>query len=57
MEVYRQAIMIDPSNLFTRMKLGILCRDRDVWEEALEQFTKAPSVAPGYAEGWRETAY
>jgi Flp pilus assembly protein TadD len=54
MEVYRQAIKIDPNNPLARMKLGILCRDREIWDEALEQFTRATSVEPGYGEAWRE---
>ena len=54
MDAYRQAITIDPNNPLARMKLGILCRDREIWEEALEQFTRAASVAPGYGEAWRE---
>jgi Flp pilus assembly protein TadD len=54
MEVYRQAISLDPSNPLARMKLGILCRDRQIWNEALEQFSKATSVEPGYGEAWRE---
>jgi tetratricopeptide (TPR) repeat protein len=54
MDLYRQAIMIDPNNPLVRMKLGILCRDREIWDEALEQFTRAASVEPGYGEAWRE---
>src|SRR5215831_19168392 len=54
MEVYRQAILLDPNNPLARMKLGILCRDREIWDEALEQFTRATSVVPGYGEAWRE---
>jgi cellulose biosynthesis protein BcsQ/tetratricopeptide (TPR) repeat protein len=54
MDIYRQAIKIDPSNPLTRMKLGLLCRDREVWDEALEQFTRATAVAPSYGEAWRE---
>jgi tetratricopeptide (TPR) repeat protein len=54
MEVYRQAIIIDPNNPLARMKLGILCRDREIWDEAVEQFTRATSIEPGYGEAWRE---
>jgi tetratricopeptide (TPR) repeat protein len=36
------------------MKLGILCRDREVWDEALEQFTQATVISPEYGEAWRE---
>jgi tetratricopeptide (TPR) repeat protein len=54
MEIYRQAISIDPNNPLPWMKLGILCRDREIWDEALEQFTRATAASPGYGEAWRE---
>jgi tetratricopeptide (TPR) repeat protein len=54
MEVYRQAIRMDVNNPLARMKLGILCRDRQIWDEALAQFTRATSVEQGYGEAWRE---
>ena len=54
MEIYRQAITIEPNNPLARMKLGLLCRDREIWDEALEQFTRATAVAPDYGEAWRE---
>ena len=54
MEIYRQAIKIDPNNPLARMKLGLLCRDREIWDEALEQFTRATAVSPSYGEAWRE---
>jgi tetratricopeptide (TPR) repeat protein len=54
MDLYRQAILVDPNNPLARMKLGILCRDRELWDEALEQFTRATAVSAGYSEAWRE---
>lgn len=54
MEVYREAISNDPNNPLPRMKLGILCRDRGIWDEALEQFTRATAASPAYGEAWRE---
>jgi Flp pilus assembly protein TadD len=54
MEVYRQAIAVDPNNPLPKMKLGLLCRDRQIWQEALEQFTRATAVSPKYGEAWRE---
>jgi Flp pilus assembly protein TadD len=54
MEIYRKAIFMDPSNPLARMKLGILCRDRQIWDEALEQFTRATAASPSYGEAWRE---
>jgi tetratricopeptide (TPR) repeat protein len=53
-EAYRQAIKVAPNNPLARMKLGILCRDREVWNEALEQFSAATSIEPSYGEAWRE---
>jgi tetratricopeptide (TPR) repeat protein len=54
MEIYRKAIAVDPANPLLRMKLGLLCRDREVWDEALEQFTRASAISPEYGEAWRE---
>jgi len=54
MNLYRQAVATAPDNPLPRMRLGLLCRDRGIWEEALEQFTRASEVAPDYAEAWRE---
>jgi len=52
--ILRQAIDIDSSNPLPRMKLGILLRDRGMWEEALEQFEEAVRVSPQYGEAFRE---
>ena len=54
MEIYRSAVAVDPANPLPRMKLGLLCRDREVWDEALEQFTRASAISPDYGEAWRE---
>jgi tetratricopeptide (TPR) repeat protein len=54
MDLYRQAVAIAPNNPLPRMRLGLLCRDRGVWDEALEQFTRATEIAPNYGEAWRE---
>jgi Flp pilus assembly protein TadD len=54
MDFYRQAVAIAPDNPLPRMRLGLLCRDRGVWNEALEQFTRATEIAPNYGEAWRE---
>jgi len=48
MEIYRQAILIEPNNPLAQMKLGILCRDREIWDEALEQFTRATTAASAW---------
>jgi tetratricopeptide (TPR) repeat protein len=54
MDLLRQAIAAEPNNPLPRVKLGLLCRDRGVWDEALEQFTRAIAAAPLYGEAWRE---
>jgi Flp pilus assembly protein TadD len=52
--VLRDAVGIDPTNPLPRMKLGILLKDRGMWEEALEQFEHAVRVSPQYGEAFRE---
>jgi tetratricopeptide (TPR) repeat protein len=54
MVLYREAIGVDPRNPLLRMKLGLLCRDRGIWDEATEQFTEATIASPSYSEAWRE---
>ena len=54
MEIYRNAVAADPNNPLPRMKLGLLCRDRGIWDEALEQFTGATAASPSYGAAWRE---
>ena len=54
MDIYRSAVAADPNNPLPRMKLGLLCRDRGIWDEALEQFTGATAASPSYGAAWRE---
>jgi tetratricopeptide (TPR) repeat protein len=54
MDIYRNAVAIEPNNPMPRMKLGLLCRDREIWDEALEQFTLAAAASPSLGEAWRE---
>jgi Flp pilus assembly protein TadD len=54
MEIYRNAVAADPNNPLPRMKLGLLCRDRGIWDEALEQFTGATAASPDYGAACRE---
>ena len=54
MDIYRNAVAADPNNPLLRMKLGLLCRDRGIWDEALEQFTGATAASPDYGAAWRE---
>lgn len=55
MDGYREATGIEPNNALLRMKLGLLCRDRGLWDEALAQFRAATTASPDYAEAWRES--
>ncbi len=54
MELYRQVVAADPDNPLPRMKLGLLCKDNNIWDEALDQFTAAAKATPDYSEAWRE---
>lgn len=54
MNVYRRAIAIEPRNPLPRMKLGLLCKDRGMWDEALEQFSAASEAMTTYGEAFRE---
>jgi tetratricopeptide (TPR) repeat protein len=54
MDIYRDAVAADPGNPLPRMKLGLLCRDRGIWDEALQQFTGATAASPSYGAPWRE---
>lgn len=51
---YREALKGDPGNPLLRLKVGLLLKDRGLWEEALDHFTKAALRAPEYAEVHRE---
>jgi tetratricopeptide (TPR) repeat protein len=52
--LYRVAIRIDPSNIVTRMRLGLILKSLKRHFEALEQFSFITQLAPDYAEAWRE---
>jgi tetratricopeptide (TPR) repeat protein len=54
MAIYGGAVAADASNPLPRMRLGLLCRDRGLWDEALAQFTRATEVSSDYGEAWRE---
>jgi Flp pilus assembly protein TadD len=54
MDIYRNAVAADPNNPLPRMKLGLLCRDRGIWDEAMEQFAGATAASPSYGAAWRE---
>jgi Flp pilus assembly protein TadD len=54
MDIYRNAVATDPDNPLPKMRLGLLCKDRGIWDEALEQFTSATAASPNYPEAWRE---
>jgi tetratricopeptide (TPR) repeat protein len=52
--LYGEASRLQPTNPLTRMKLGILLKDRGRWVEALREFETVVSGQPSYAEAWRE---
>jgi len=54
MDIYRRAVAVNPANPLPRMKLGLLCRDREIWDEALEQLDGAIAASPLYGEAYRE---
>jgi tetratricopeptide (TPR) repeat protein len=54
MDIYRNAIAIEPGNPLPRMKLGLLCKDRGMWPEALAQFSAASEAMKTYGEAFRE---
>jgi tetratricopeptide (TPR) repeat protein len=51
---YRRGSAGDPDNNLLHLRLGLLLKDDGKWSDALEQFDKAITAAPGYAEAWRE---
>jgi tetratricopeptide (TPR) repeat protein len=50
-----QARDVDPANPFVRVKLGLLLKDEERWEEALALFTEAARLSPRYGDAFRET--
>ena len=47
---YKQAIEADPDNPLTHQRLGLLYKDQDAWEKALECFEIAAELSPDFAE-------
>ncbi|GMO60164.1 hypothetical protein BwSF12_77580 [Bradyrhizobium ottawaense] len=54
MDVYRTLLKTYPTNVHVRMMLGLLCRDRGIWEEAVDQFDRITASTPLYSEAHRE---
>ncbi|HEY6248362.1 MAG TPA: tetratricopeptide repeat protein [Candidatus Angelobacter sp.] len=50
----RKAVIANPDNAMTRMKLGIILKEEGKWPESLEQFKAAIEAAPDYADAYRE---
>ena len=47
-------IRINPANIVTRMRLGLILKSLKRHFEALEQFSFLNQLVPDYAEAWRE---
>ncbi|HEY6912647.1 MAG TPA: tetratricopeptide repeat protein [Myxococcales bacterium] len=45
---------MDPSNPFVRVKLGLLFKDEERWDEALALFAEAARISPRYGDALRE---
>jgi tetratricopeptide (TPR) repeat protein len=53
-DMYRQAVTLDPGNCRLRLRLGLFLKDRGRWPEAVQEFASAISAEPNYADAWRE---
>lgn len=54
-KLYRDALLADPGNVLTQVKLGILLKEQGGnFAEAAEVLDAATRTAPGYADAWRE---
>ncbi|QAU49674.1 tetratricopeptide repeat protein [Bradyrhizobium guangzhouense] len=54
MDIYRGALKLWPANSHVKMMLGLLCRDRGIWNEAITQFDGVVAIVPLYGEAHRE---
>lgn len=51
---YQHALTGDPNNNLLCQRLGLLLKDEGRFPDALNEFTRAIEIAPGYAEAYRE---
>jgi tetratricopeptide (TPR) repeat protein len=54
MQIYKEIIALDRSNPLHRIKLGMLQKERGLWNEAINQFNGAVDINGSLAEAWRE---
>jgi tetratricopeptide (TPR) repeat protein len=53
-DIYRDAVALDPANYALRLRLGLFLKDRGKWADALQEFISAAQTEPKYADAWRE---
>jgi tetratricopeptide (TPR) repeat protein len=51
---YEEAVRLDPNNALLRVRLGLMLKAADQWQDALTHFIRAISLQPDYADAWRE---
>lgn len=52
--LYRVVLRINPANIVTRMRLGLILKSLKRHFDALEQFSFITQLVPDYPEAWRE---
>ncbi|HHP7236279.1 MAG TPA: hypothetical protein ACFCUC_16740 [Desulfobacterales bacterium] len=52
--IYKTVLRIDPSNVVSRMRLGLVLKQKKRHYDALEQFSYLCQLVPDYGEAWRE---
>lgn len=52
--IYKTILRLDPDNVISRMRYGLISKKRAKHFDALEQFSYLTQLAPAYAEAWRE---
>jgi len=50
----KEALAVAGGNALIHMRLGILLRDQGDLQGAIDQFTAATALQPGYSDAWRE---
>jgi tetratricopeptide (TPR) repeat protein len=52
--IYKVVLRINPSNVVSRMRLGLILKKKKRHFDALEQFSFLCQLVPDYSEAWRE---